>query len=117
MSSISAVSATGSSSGGNSQSYAQKINQLTQQLEKLTEQLKNVSSSGDSETAQTQSQMLQAQIQVIEAQIAQLQAQQAQESAQVQPSVEETDSDESSLSAQADGVNRPTEENQINVYV
>jgi len=101
------IGSTDSSSGGND--LASQITRLTKQITKVTQQLKEVGlSDGSVEEKQKQQEMLESQLAMLQAQLAQLQRQQAEESAPkaspVQQSVEE-------------GVNKPSKDHQIDIYI
>lgn len=84
-----------------------QIIRITQQIIKLTQQLKNIADGGgDADEKQKQAEMIQDQITMLEAQLAQLQRQQAEkEQARQQPAIPAT------------GVNHPSDDHQIDVYV
>jgi chromosome segregation ATPase len=86
---------------------ASQMTRITQQIVKLTQQLKTIADgSGDADEKQKQAEMIQEQITMLEAQLAQLQRQQAEkEQAQQKPSTPAT------------GVNNPSDDHQIDIYV
>lgn len=113
MSSISGILSSavsgGDSSGG---SIASQISALNKQIQNVLTQVKELSDNHeltDEQKAEMQ-QMYQSQITMIQAQIAQLEQKQAE---QDQPK-----SDPMTVSEnKADGINRPTDSNKVNVYI
>jgi C4-dicarboxylate-specific signal transduction histidine kinase len=84
-----------------------QIARITQQIVKLTQQLKSIADGGgDADEKQKQADLIQEQITMLEAQLAQLQRQQA-----------EKEQDEQSTSAPVTGVNNPSDNHQIDIYV
>ncbi|MNT88717.1 hypothetical protein D3C72_2293260 [compost metagenome] len=77
-------------------------------ITKLTQQLKDVTSgSGSVEEKKKQAELIQEQLKMLQAQLAQLQRQQAEESQQKQAQQQ----------GKAEGVNSPTDSNQIDIYI
>ncbi|BCQ36005.1 FlxA-like family protein [Erwinia rhapontici] len=106
-------SVSGSSSGGGSVSQTASI---YKQIVKLQEQLKNLSGDTTLTTEQKseQQQLIESQIALLQSQIAQIQQQEAEKAAEKQQESKAADSGSSKI---ADGVNRPTENNKLNVYI
>ncbi|WP_318377404.1 FlxA-like family protein [Enterobacter sp.] len=98
---------TGSSSAGND--TAAQISRLTQKINKLTAQLKEVANgSGTVEEKQKQQEQIRAQIQMLQAQLAQLQNEQAKEAEKKQEQKQLT---------QAEGINNPSDDHKIDIYI
>jgi len=114
MSSISGIlssAVSGGDSGGGS--VASQVAALSKQIQNITKQLKDLSGNADltdKQKAEMQ-QMYESQITMLEAQIAQLQQKQAEQAEQ------KSDSSSQTGEIKADGVNRPTDANQLNVYI
>lgn len=114
MSSISGVlSSAASSSDSGGGSVAAQVAALSKQIQNITKQLKDLSGNhdlSDKQKAEMQ-QMYESQITMLEAQIAQLEQKQAEQA--------EQKSDDSKLPGEikADGVNRPTDSHQLDVYI
>ena len=107
--SVSAVQSgsTGSKAATGNDLSAQ-ISRITQQITKLTQQLKEVADgSGSTEEKQKQQELIQTQIKMLQAQLAQLQRQQA----------EETQQKQEQKQLRAEGVNAPSDDHQIDVYI
>lgn len=105
--SVNSGGSTGSSSAGND--LAAQISRLTQKITKLTAQLKEVANgSGTAEEKQKQQEQLSSQIQLLQAQLAQLQNEQAKEAEKKQ---------EQKQLAKAEGVNSPSDEHKIDIYI
>ncbi|NIY49096.1 FlxA-like family protein [Cedecea colo] len=103
-----ATTVTGNTSSGSDNSTASQINLILQQITKLTGQLKDIASSGGSaEEKQKQQELIQAQITMLQAQIAQLQHKQAEDAQQKQEQNQ----------IKAEGVNYPSESNQIDILI
>jgi hypothetical protein len=101
---------TGSSGGSSSgaSGIASQISRLTSQITKLTQQLKDVANgSGSTEDKKKQQELLQAQIKMLQAQLAQLQRQQAEEAQQKQDQKQ----------GKIEGVNSPSADHQIDIYI
>ncbi|MBG0750018.1 hypothetical protein Q7O_003981 [Pectobacterium carotovorum subsp. carotovorum PCCS1] len=77
-------------------------------MNKLTESASSAESDDERKLIEQQQQAIQAQIQALQAQIARLQS---------EKSEQQSDSTSSAQSAKQEGVNRPTADNQINIYV
>lgn len=109
-----ATSTAGSSSGGGGDS---QIAAITKQITQLTNKLKDLASDStmDAKDKKVMQDLVQGQIQMLEAQIAQIQQQQAQQAVDKQQASQE-EADRSSTKA-ADGINRPTKDNVIDVYI
>ncbi|MBS6033375.1 MULTISPECIES: FlxA-like family protein [Pantoea] len=108
---LSSAVSSGDSSGGGS--VASQVAALSKQIQNITTQLKELSSNADltdKQKAEMQ-QMYESQITMLEAQIAQLEQKQAEQA--------EQKNDDSKLPGEikADGVNRPTDTNQLDVYI
>jgi len=100
------IGSSGNSSGGND--IASRINQLTKQLTKATQQLKELGlSDASTEEKQKQQELLESQITMLQAQLAQLQRQQA----------EEEMPEQSPTKAIEEGVNKPSADHQIDIYI
>ena len=100
------IGSSGNSSGGND--IASRISQLTKQLTKATQQLKELGlSDAPLDEKKKQQELLESQITMLQAQLAQLQRQQAEEAMPKQEKGE----------AVAEGINKPSAEHQINIYV
>ena len=114
MSSISGIlSSVVSSSDSGGGSVASQLAALNKQIQNITQQLKELSDNHDltdDQKAEMQ-QMYESQITMLEAQIAQLEQKQAEQAEQ--KSDHPTQRDE----IKADGVNRPTDANQLDVYI
>lgn len=106
ISDVNSLSSVGSTNGSTS-----AIASLYKQIQSITQQLKDLASDSTltEEQKHTQQQMLLAQIQLIQAQITQIEQQHAEEAQQKK--------DDLSRDIKADGVNRPTLNNQINIYI
>lgn len=104
---------SGGSGGGDSVSQTASI---AKQIVRLQEQLKSMAGDTtlDEDQKAKQQQMIENQIMMLEAQLAQIQQQQAEKAAEQQEASKAADSGSSKM---ADGVNRPTEDNQLNVYI
>lgn len=104
---------SGGSGGGDSVSQTASI---AKQIVRLQEQLKSMAGDTtlDEDQKAEQQQMIETQIMMLEAQLAQIQQQQAEKAAEQQEASKAADSGSSKM---ADGVNRPTEDNQLNVYI
>ena len=102
---------SGISNSGSSQAASQ-IASINQQIQSITKQLKELSNNDylTIEQKAEQQQLLESQIQILQAQLAQLQQKQAEKAQQTQPISQSSET-------KADGVNRPTDENQLNVYI
>ncbi|GJL36686.1 hypothetical protein TUM17576_35060 [Enterobacter hormaechei] len=83
-----------------------------QQISKLTQQLKDLATSGSADTdSQKQRELLQAEIKQLQAQLAQLQYKQAEEAQK------KADEKQTQSTAKAEGVNIPSDSNQIDIYI
>jgi len=99
---------SGRSSSSASSDIASQIQSLTQQVTKLTKQLKEIASgSGTTEEKKKQQELIQDQIKMLQAQIAQLQRRQA----------EEAQKNQEQKQAKAEGVNSPSAEHKIDIYI
>jgi len=105
---ISTIGAGGSSGGG----AASEIAAINKQIAAITSQLKSLADNHTltQEQKSEQQQMLESQIQMLYAQIAQIQQREAEKAEQQQQT-------EQPVSARADGINRPTPDNQLDVYI
>lgn len=114
MSSISAILSTmASGSEGGDGSIASQITALSKQIQNVSAQMKELSDKTeltDEQKAEMQ-QMYESQITMLEAQIAQLEQKQAEQS---QP---ESAITQSTSEIKADGINRPTDSNKVDVYI
>lgn len=106
-------SVSGGSGSGDSASQTASI---SKQIVRLQEQLKSMAGDTtlDEDQKAKQQQMIENQIMMLEAQLAQIQQQQAEKAAEQQ---EASKADDTGSSKIADGVNRPTENNKLNVYI
>jgi len=107
---LSSAISSGDSGGG---SVASQVAALGKQIQNITKQLKELSGNADltdDQKAEMQ-QMYESQITMLEAQIAQLQQKQAEQAEQ------KSDSSSQPGEIKADGVNRPTDANQLDVYI
>lgn len=101
------IGSTDNSSGGND--IASQISRLAKQITKVTQQLKEVASGdGTAEEKQKQQELLESQLAMLQAQMEALQRQQAEESAPKQGPVQQ---------AVEEGVNKPSAEHQIDIYI
>ncbi|WP_145587479.1 FlxA-like family protein [Yersinia aldovae] len=102
------VSASGGSGTSNSSAAAQ-IKSINQEIEKLTTKLSTLKDSGlTTDELQKQQQQIQSQIAALRAEIARIQAKEA----------DKAKEDNNNVSTPAaDGVNHPTDQNLINVYI
>ncbi|ATY90943.1 FlxA-like family protein [Pectobacterium atrosepticum] len=115
MDSSSVSSSSKASSGGN----GSQIAAITKQISQLTQKLKELGSDTtlDAEEKKAMQDIIQAQIQMLQAQLAQIQQQQTQKAADKNiVGVEEVSKDNPTPKV-AEGVNSPTEDNAIDVYV
>ncbi|NLS52968.1 FlxA-like family protein [Hafnia alvei] len=94
-----------STSGGGSD----RVQQLMKQIQDLQQQLRDLASSGGSpEEIKKQQELIQNQIKALQAEIARIRQQEAEQAQQSQLD---------KVGKTGDGVNRPTDENQIDVYI
>ncbi|CAK9885561.1 MAG: Protein FlxA [Candidatus Erwinia impunctatus] len=109
------ISSASGSSGANSSPVSQ-VDSLNQQILHLENKLKSLGQDDTLTTHQKseQQQVIQAQIEMILAQIAQLQHQQA---AKAQEKVMQEKESANPHSIKADGVNRPTVTNSLDIYI
>jgi TolA-binding protein len=86
-----------------------RIQQLTKQIQELQQQLRDLANSGGSpEEIKKQQELIQAQIKALQAEIARIRQQE----------MEQTQKNQlDKVGKTGDGVNRPTDENQIDVYI
>ncbi|EJA4670398.1 FlxA-like family protein [Escherichia coli] len=86
-----------------------RIQQLTKQIQELQQQLRDLANSGGSpEEIKKQQELIQAQIKALQAEIARIRQQEMEQTQQNQLD---------KVGKTGDGVNRPTDENQIDVYI
>lgn len=102
------------SSGGGSASQVATLNKQITQLQAQLKDLGNDTTLTDEQKSEQQ-QLIEGQIQMIEAQIAQVEQQQAEKAQEKQSSAK--DDTANTISKAADGVNRPTATNALNVYI
>lgn len=94
-----------STSGGGSG----RVQQLMKQIQELQQQLRDLANSGGSpEEIKKQQELIQNQIKALQAEIARIRQQEAEQAQQSQLD---------KVGKTGDGVNRPTDENQIDVYI
>jgi len=106
--SIASLQTTTSSATPSGNDIPAQIARITQQIIKLTQQFKEIADgSGSNEEKQKKAELIQQQIAMLESQLAQLQNKQAEEAQQKQET----------SAAVATGVNRPSDENQVDIYV
>ncbi|MCD2355027.1 MULTISPECIES: FlxA-like family protein [Pantoea] len=112
MSSISGILSSAVSSGDSGGSVASQVAALNKQIQNVLTQVKELADNKeltDEQKAEMQ-QMYQSQLTMLQAQIAQLEQKQAE---QDQPKSDSTPVSEN----KADGINRPTDANKVDVYI
>jgi 50S ribosomal subunit-associated GTPase HflX len=83
-----------------------------QQISKLSQQLKDLATSGSADAdSQKQRELLQAEIKQLQAQLAQLEYKQAEEAQK------KNDEKQSQSAVKPEGVNTPSDNNQIDIYI
>ena len=107
---LSSAVSSGDSGGG---SVASQVAALNKQIQSVLTQVKELADNKEltDEQKSEMQQMYQSQITMLQAQIAQLEQKQAEKD---QP---KNDDSTSAVTSKADGINRPTETNQLNVYI
>ena len=108
------LSSIGSGSSGGSASQVATLNKQITQLQAQLKDLGNDTTLTDEQKSEQQ-QLIEGQIQMIEAQIAQVEQQQAEKAQEKQSSAKNDTAN--TISKAADGVNRPTATNTLNVYI
>ncbi|HDT4956541.1 TPA: FlxA-like family protein [Enterobacter kobei] len=98
----------GGSGGSGSNNIAAQISRILDNIQKLTQQLKELANSPISEDEKKkQQELIQTQLKVLQAQLAALQHQQA----------EEEQKKQEQAPGKVEGVNSPTDDHQIDIYI
>ena len=102
------IQTSGASGTSSSNDIATQITRILDKIKKLTQQLNELANSpGSTEDKKKQQELIQTQIKVLQAQLAALQRQQA----------EEAQKKQDQKLGKVEGVNSPSDNNQIDIYI